>query len=126
LQTYYQVAFVLFVSLYAAKALALGRCRRHATAVAVFVAALAVVVPLTWLNSPFWSDHGVERKAIFIGEPLSTLLIPTLSFLWDWTSPRLRGITPAWLWRLPLEMLVAALWFVFWSLVELVLGWTYI
>jgi hypothetical protein len=124
---YPPLAFAVVVSLYVVKAVALGRCRLHVTAFVVFLGALAVAVPFTWLISPYQGDRGVFPQAIYIGEPLSTLLIPCLSFLWDWMCPQALWPRRFWLWRVPLELPVAVLWFIFWEAFQLfVLEWTYI
>jgi hypothetical protein len=121
------LVFALVMSLYAVKAGVLGRCRRHGTALAAFLAALAVAVPFTWLICPYRCDSGVRGQAIYIGAPLSTLPIPFLSFLWDWMSPRPFWVPRVWLWRVPWELLAAALWFIFWDLFQaFALEWTWI
>jgi hypothetical protein len=118
----------LILMLYAVKALALRNDRNRALAFVMFMAAIVVSVPVACLISPLRGDSGVYPEAIYIGQPLSTLLVPCLSFLWDWIRPGPKRHPRAWLWRVPLEVLIAVpLWFYAWQLFQLfVLEWTWI
>jgi hypothetical protein len=125
---YYFFACVLILSLYAVKALALRNDRSRALGFVMFLAAIVVSVPLICVVSPLRGDGGLFPEAIYIGEPISTLLIPCLSFLWDWTRPGVKRHPRAWLWRVPLEVLIAVpLWFYAWHFSQLfVLQWKWI
>jgi hypothetical protein len=121
-------AFALVLSLYAVKALALTGHRGRLAALVIFLAAMTGAVPLTWLLSPLRGDPGVFPQAIYIGEPLSTLLIPCLSFVWDWSALEPKQAPEAWFWRAWFEIAIAVpVWFFAWQFFQLfILEWTYI
>ena len=67
------------------------------------------------------------RVGIYVGSPVATLAVPCVSFVVD-LARRSAGRPLGWLWRVPLELILAVpTWFVFWVFFELlVLGWVWI
>jgi hypothetical protein len=70
---------------------------------------------------------GVAPNAHYVGNPIATLTVPTVSFVTDLVR-RAAGQPGGWYWRVPLEILVGVpLGVYLWVYVEvLVLGWVWI
>jgi hypothetical protein len=116
---------VLF--LYVSKALVLRFVHTDVLARLLFVAAVALCVPLTWAISVDWDNSEVSRIANYVGYPVSILTVPCVSFLFDLRRRQRGAVMPGGCgyWRMPLELLVVVpLWIVFWIYFEtFILGW---
>jgi hypothetical protein len=123
----YAGSVALILGLYGAKAAVLGHVRSVVVAVAMFAVAVVACVPVTWALSPDWDNRHVLRVGIYVGSPVATLAVPCVSFVVD-LARRSAGRPLGWLWRVPLELILAVpTWFVFWVFFELlVLGWVWI
>jgi hypothetical protein len=115
----------LIVALYGTKELALRLSRPWAAA--LFSAAAAAAVPVTWALDPDWNNPHVLPIAIYVGTPLTVLAVPVASFLFDLTR---RPVWPCWpqvVIRTALELtLLLPACFVASLCLQLELGWVWI
>ena len=120
------VGLILF--LYVVKAASLRYLRGAPAAGTAFAAAMTLCVPVTWALSPDWDNEHVLRIGIYVGSPIATLAVPSVSFLIDLVRRPAVGQRREWHWRVPLELFIAVpVWVYFWVFCEfLVLGWVWI
>jgi hypothetical protein len=123
---FYAGTFTLILFLYVMKALLLRPRYSDKEALTIFFLAVALCVPFTWALSPDWKNIHVSRFSNYVGSPIMTFTVPCVSFLID-LARRSAGHHGGWLWRVPLELLIAVpLWFYCWVFMELMLGWIWI
>jgi hypothetical protein len=124
----YAASFALILTLYVVKLLALRHPRSRVTSGAIYLAATAAAVPVTYLLGADWGNEFVDPAALYVGDPVTTLAIPCASIAWDWAKRPPERALRDWLWRAPLKIVIAVpLWLFFWVYVEfLVLGWVWI
>jgi hypothetical protein len=124
---FYAGSIVLILLLYVVKAVCLQNVRTNAGSLTLFAAVIACCVPVTWALSPDWHNPSVFRIAIYVGSPVATLAVPTVSFIID-IRRRSAGHSENWLRRMPLEWFIAVpAWFFLWIFLEFfVLGWVWI
>jgi hypothetical protein len=122
----YAGSLVLILTLYAVKSLTLRRPANWATAAVIFLTTVAVAVPGTYLLATDWGNPYLAPASVYVGNPVTTLGVPCASFAWDWATGKPRK--SPWLWRVPLELVIAVpLWLLCWGFIELlVLGWIWI
>ncbi|HQR06676.1 MAG TPA: hypothetical protein PLN21_07635 [Gemmatales bacterium] len=117
----------LILFLYVAKAVVLKYVRQPSSALAYYLFAVGLCVPIAWGLSPDWNNWNVRRISNYVGTPIIIVTIPLISFLFD-LYRKTQGTQKSWYWRIPLEILVLVpVWFYFWVFFELlVLGWVWI
>ena len=122
----YAAGFGMVLALFGYKALLFRFVRSTGLLLGCFFLGVALVVPLTWLTSPDWNNEHVYRIAIWIGDPVAILLIPCLSFLFDY----IKGWKEMKYWRIrvPVEVFLAfPAWVYIWALIQLfILDWIWI
>jgi hypothetical protein len=125
-QLYTGIAGIILF-LYVFKALVLRFVQKDILARLLFIAAVALCIPLTWTLSVDWDNPHASRIATYVGYPVLILTVPCVSFLFDLRRQQWGAVMPGGCgcWRIPLELLIMVpLWIVFWAYFMIfILGW---
>jgi len=122
----YAADFGIVIALYGLKALLFRSVRSAGFSLGCFFFIVALFVPVTWLTSPDWNNQNVARIAIWVGDPIAILPVPSVSFLFDFFSHR--RYTHYWRIRVSLEIFAAfPLWVFIWVMIQvIVFNWVWI
>lgn len=116
----------IIVFLYVVKAFLARIMAGNATRAIVFITAVLLCIPITWIVSSEWDNWHVNRYAVYVGMPVKILTIPCVSFFLDCTqrARKRRHLTL----RTMLEILIGVpVWTTFWTFLEVaVFEWIWI
>ena len=115
----------LLITLCALRFLIVRKSRNPGNAAIWYCLVLAVIIPAIWLFVVIdWDNEAVADIACWVGDPIALLLVPSVLFFVDLTTPLFRDLG-SYLLRSIVEICVLVpVWSVVWVYIEaFILGW---